>query len=157
MSATTIRVESRLAVSRPAPEVFDYICEVGRWPEWAPTVKKGWVTGGGPLEPGVQVEQRAKLPFGITRHRAQRVTAVNGPHDLAFAGPFGTATARWGMEFTPLDEDESLAEMWFEGDLKSLMRLLPSGALKKRVQDVMDIEMVLIKAGAEALPVRSPA
>jgi hypothetical protein len=147
----TFRSESRLAIARGVPEVWDYICDVGRWPEWAPTVQKCWVDGGGPLTPGARVEQRAKLMFGLTRHRAQHVTAVEAPSSLAFAGPLGTSTGRWGMEFAPIDGGRTEAEMWVEVDLKNIMRALPNRAFKDRIQGVMDIEMVAIKAAVESM------
>jgi Polyketide cyclase / dehydrase and lipid transport len=148
----TIRSESRLPIARSVPEVWDYICDVGRWPQWAPTVQKAWVVGGAPLAPDTRVEQRAKLMFGLTRHRAQHVTAVEAPNSLAFAGPMGTSTARWGMEFAPIDDGQTEAEMWVEVDLRNIMRALPSRALKGRIQRVMDIEMVAIKAAVESTP-----
>lgn len=146
----TFRSESRLAIARSAPEVWDYICDVGCWPQWAPTVKESWVAGGAPLAPGARVEQRAKLPFGLTRHRAQQVTAVEAPYSLAFAGPLGTSTGRWGMEFAHLDDGQTEAEMWVEVDLKNVMRALPVGAFQGRIQRVMDVEMVAIKAAVES-------
>jgi hypothetical protein len=148
----TIRSESRLSIARGVPEVWDYICDVRLWPQWAPTVEKAWVDGGAPLAPGTRVEQRAKLMFGLTRHRAQHVTAVEAPSSLAFAGPMGTSTARWGMEFAPIDEGGTEAEMWVEVDLRNVMRALPSRALQGRIQRVMDIEMVAIKAAVESTP-----
>ena len=36
----TIRSESRLAIARSVPEVWDYICDVGRWPQWAPRIPR---------------------------------------------------------------------------------------------------------------------
>jgi|GEM_PF-378511 len=153
-NAKTIRCESRLAIGRSVPEVWDYICDVERWPQWAPTVQAGWVAGGGPLAPGARVEQRAKLMFGATRHRAQHVTAVEAPHSLAFAGPLGTSTARWGMEFAPIDGGQTEAEMWVEVDLGNIMRALPRRAFRDRIQRVMDIEMVAIKAAVESIPHR---
>ena len=150
--ATTIRSESRLAIARGVPEVWDYICDVGRWSQWAPTVQKCWVGGGAPLAPGTRVEQRAKLMFGLSRYRASYVTAVEAPRSLAFAGPLGTSTARWGMEFAPLDGGQTEAEMWVEVDLRNVMRALPSRAFKGRIQRVMDIEMAAIKAAVESLP-----
>lgn len=154
--ATTIRTESRLAIARGGAEVWDYICDVERWPQWAPTVQKGWVAGGAPLMPGARVEQRAKLPFGFTRHRAQQVTAVQAPHSLAFAGPLGTSRGRWGMEFAPIDDGRTGAEMWVEVDLRNIMRALPRGAFQDRIQGVMDVEMVAIKAAVESLPPAPP-
>lgn len=147
--STTFGCASRLAIDRGSPEVYAYICDVGRWPEWAPTVEEGRIAGGGPLTPGARVEQRATLILGRTRHRAQRVTVVQAPHRVAFAGPLGTSTARWGMSFTPIDGGRSEAEMWIEVDLRNIMRLLPRRAFRKRIQRVMDIEMVAIKAAVE--------
>ena len=150
--ATTFRSESRLAIARGVAEVWDYICDVERWPQWAPTVQKGWVAGGAPLTPGARVAQRAKLPFGFTRYRAQQVTAVQAPHSLAFAGPLGTSRGRWGMEFAPIDDGQTETEMWVEVDLRNIMRALPSRAFKGRIQRVMDIEMAGIKDAVEHTP-----
>jgi hypothetical protein len=146
----TIRSESRLTIAGTVPEVFGYLCDVGRWPEWAPTVREGWVAGGGPLQPGGRVEQRAKLPFGATRHRAQDVTLVEAPHRLAFAGPLGTSTARWGMEFEPVDDTRTDAMMWVEVELKNVMRVIPGRMFNDRIRRVMDVEMARIKAAVES-------
>jgi hypothetical protein len=147
----TIRSESRLAIARGIREVWDYMCDIGCWPQWAPTVSECWVEGGGPLSPGARVEQRAKLIFGATRHRAQHVTTVEAPHSLAFEGPLGTSTARWGMEFAPIGRGQTEAEMWVEVDLGNIMRALPRAAFQGRIQRVMDVEMVAIKAAVESL------
>jgi Polyketide cyclase / dehydrase and lipid transport len=152
----TFRTRRRRTVSRSVPEVWAYICDVGRWPEWAPTVLEGWVAGGAALTPGARVEQRAKLMFGLSRHRAQTVTAVEAPRRVAFAGPFGTATARWGMELEPAEADRTETEMWVEIDLANIMRLIPARRLEGRIQRVMEIEMDLIKTAIESDPVRAP-
>lgn len=151
-STASFRCESRLAIARSVPEVWGYICDVERWPQWAPTVQASWVAAGGPLTPGARVEQRAKLMFGATRHRAQHVTAVEAPRSLAFAGPLGTSTARWGMGFAPIDGGQTAAEMWVEVDLRNVMRALPRRAFRDRIQRVMDTEMVAIRAAVESMP-----
>jgi hypothetical protein len=145
-----IRSESRIAIDGSVPEVWAYLSNVGRWPEWAPTVEKGRVAGGASLQAGARVEQRAKLPFGLTRFRAQEVTMVEEPSRMAFAGPLGTSTARWGMELEPLDGEQTDAMMWVEVDLKNVMRAIPDGWLNGRIRRVMDIEMAAIKAAVEA-------
>jgi Polyketide cyclase / dehydrase and lipid transport len=146
----TIRSESRLTIAGSVPEVWAYLCDVGRWPEWAPTVHEAWVAGGAPLQPGSRVEQRAKLIFGSTRYRAQYVTVVEAPRRLAFAGPMGTSAARWGMEFEPIDGSQTDAMMWVEVDLQSLMRVIPGRVLEGRIRRVMDQEMAAIKAAVES-------
>src|ERR1039457_7131096 len=146
----TIRTESRIKIASSVREVWAYVCDVGRWPEWAPTVLECWVRGGGPLQPGSRVEQRAKGILGVTRGRRQGVTAVEGPRYAAFAGPMGTSAARVGMEREPVDDRQTDAKMWIEVDLAGIMRAIPGRSLKGRVQRVSDREMVAIKAAVES-------
>jgi hypothetical protein len=145
----TIRTESRITIASNIGEVWAYICNVERWPEWAPTVLEGRVRGGAPLQPGSRVDQRAKLILGLSRGRSQEVTAVDAPRNVAFAGPMGTSAARWGMELEPLDDRQTDTKMWIEVDLKGVMRALP-GILRGRIQRVSDLEMVAIKAAVES-------
>jgi len=146
----TFRTESRLAIASSVQEAWDYLADVGRWPEWAPTVLEGRVAGGEPFRPGARVEQRAKLMFGLSRRRSQQVTAVDPPASMAFAGPMGTSAARWGMEFKPMDDGRTEAMMWVEVDLAGIMRAIPAEMLKGRVQRVSDLEMVAIRAAVES-------
>ena len=145
----TFRTESRITIASSVREVWAYVCDVGRWPEWAPTVRECWVRGGGPLQPGSRVEQRAK-DLWWTHGRSQEVTAVEAPGYVAFAGPMGTSAARWGMEFEPADGGQTDAMMWIEVDLAGIMRAIPAGMLKGRIQRVSDREMAAIKAAVES-------
>ena len=145
----TFRTESRITIAGSVHEAYAYLCDVGRWPEWAPTVLEGWVRGGGPIQPGSRVEQRAK-DLWRTHSRSQEVTAVEAPHHVAFAGPMGTSPARWGMELEPVDDRQTDATMWIEVDLAGIMRAIPSAVLKGRIQRVSDVEMVAIKAAVES-------
>ena len=146
----TFRTESRITIDSSVREVWAYICDVGRWPEWAPTVLEGRVRGGGPLQPGSRVEQRAKLMFGLSRRRSQEVTVVEPPTSMAFVGPMGTSVARWGMELKPVDNGQTDAMMWIEVDLAGIMRAVPGRVLQGRIQRVSDVEMVAIKAAVES-------
>jgi hypothetical protein len=146
----TVRTESRITIASGAREVWAYLCDVGRWPEWAPTVLECWVSGGAPLQPGSRVEQRARGIFGSTRNRSQEVTTVEAPRYLAFAGPMGTSAARWGMELEPMDGGQTEAKMWIEVELGGIMRAIPAGILQRRIQRVSDREMAAIKAAVES-------
>ena len=145
-----VRTESRIEIAGTVAEVWAYVCDVGRWPEWAPTVLEGRVRGGAPLQPGSQVDQRAKWIFGLSRARSQEVTAVEAPHCVAFAGPMGTSAARWGMQLEPMDDGQTEAEMWIEVDLGGIMRAIPGSILRGRIQRVSDREMAAIKAAVES-------
>src|SRR5690348_12604401 len=146
----TIRTESRITIASSVGEVWAYVCDVGRWPEWAPTVLECRVRGGAPLQPGSRVDQRAKGIFGTSRGRSQEATAVDAPRHVAFAGPMGTSAARWGLELEPMDDRRTEAEMWIEVDLGGIMRAIPESILKGRIQRVSDREMAAIKAAVES-------
>ena len=145
----TIRTESRIAIAKSVNEVWAYVCDVGRWPEWAPTVLECRVRGGDPVQPGARAEQQAKLILGMTRARSQEVTVVEAPRRVAFAGPMGTSAARWGMELDPVGDERTDARMWIEVDLAGIMRMVPGRLLKGRIQRVSDREMAAIKVAVD--------
>jgi hypothetical protein len=152
----SFRSERRVAIASSVLDVWSYVCDVGRWPEWAPTVLECRVVGGAPLQPGSRLEQRAKGILGTSRNRSQEVTAVEAPRRVAFAGPMGLSAARWGMELEPIDDSQTDTKMWVEVDLESVMRAIPRRALKARIERVMDIELAAMKAAVEsAAPGRS--
>ncbi|HEU5426676.1 MAG TPA: SRPBCC family protein [Actinocrinis sp.] len=147
----TIRTESRITIANSVGEVWAYVCDVGRWSQWAPTVLECSVRGGGPLRPGARLDQRAKAILGFSHGRSQEVTSVQAPRAVAFAGPMGTSAARWGMELDPVDGDKQTdALMWVEVDLAGVMRAIPAGLLKRRIQRVSDLEMAAIKTAADS-------
>jgi hypothetical protein len=146
----TVRTDSRITIAGSVPEVWAYVCDVGRWPEWAPTVLECRVRGGTPLAPGARVDQRAKGILWSSRDRSQEVTDVEAPRQVAFAGPMGTSAARWGMKLEPIDDTRTEAEMWIEVDRGGIMRAIPGRLLKGRIQRVSDREMASIKAAVES-------
>jgi hypothetical protein len=150
LRAVEFRTESRITIASQVSEVWAYMCDVARWPEWAPTVLECRIRGGDPLQPGAQVDQRAKGPFGTSRGRSQKVVNVEPPRRMAFAGPLGTSLARWGMELEPTVDDGTDAMMWIEVELRNVMRAIPREPFKSRIQRVSDIEMIAIKAAVES-------
>jgi hypothetical protein len=145
-----LRSQRSVTIAGSVLEVWGYVCDVGRWQEWAPTVLECRVVGGGPLQRGSRLEQRAKGIFGTSRKRSQEVTAVEAPRRVAFAGPMGLSSARWGMVLEPIDDSHTDTKMWVEVDLESIMRAIPGGALKPRIEGVMDRELEAMKAAVES-------
>jgi hypothetical protein len=150
------RSERRVTIARSVEDVWAYVCDVGRWQEWAPTVIECRVLGGGPLQPGSRLEQRAKGIFGTSRKRSQEVTAVEAPRHVAFAGPLGISSARWAMELAPIDDRQTDTKMWVEVDLESLMRAIPAGAFKSKIERVMDVELAAMRTALEPATLGSP-
>jgi carbon monoxide dehydrogenase subunit G len=146
----TFRTESRTPIDGSVRDVWAYLSDVARWPEWAPTVLECRVRGANQFEVGAWVDQRAKGILGTTRGRSQVITVVEPPGRMAFAGPMGTSAARWGMELEPAGERRTDAMMWIEVDLGGVMRAIPAGLLERRIQRVSDLEMRAIKRAVES-------
>lgn len=146
----TFRTASRILIDRDIADVWGYLCDVGRWAEWAPTVLECWVRGATPLREGSLIEQRAKGIAGMTHRRGEQVTALRPPRAMAFAGPMGTSRAQWGMRLEPVAEAGTDATMWVEVDLAGVMRAVPSRIMRRRVQRVSDREMAAMKAALES-------
>jgi hypothetical protein len=145
----TIRTESRLIIAASVVDVWAYLCDVGRWPEWAPTVLRCRIRGGGQLQAGGWIEQQAR-DFGVTHRRSERVTAVDAPASMAYAGTMWRSPARWGMELERGDDAHTDTMMWVEVDLANLMRIVPAPALARQIQRVSDLEMAGIKVAVES-------
>ena len=146
----TIKTQSRMTIADSVDAVWAYICDVRRWPEWAPTVVDCRVRDAGPLRSGARLDQRAKAILGFTHRRSQSVTEADEPGRVAFAGPMGTSSARWGMQLDPLEGNRTDALMWIEVDLGGIMRAIPERLLGNRIQRVSDLEMVAIRAAVES-------
>lgn len=145
----TFRTESRISVAGSIDDVWAYMCDVGRWSEWAPTVLECRIRDGGTLRAGAWVDQRAK-DLGFNHKRSEQVTSVDPPNSMAFVGTMGTSVARWGMEFEPEGDLHTNAMMWVEVDLANVMRAIPGPSLQGQVQRVSDIEMAAIKVAIES-------
>jgi uncharacterized membrane protein len=146
----TIRTEGRITIDAPASDVWGYLCDVARWPEWAPTVLACRVADGGPLQPGAWVEQRAR-DLGWNHRRREQVTAIDAPRSMAFAGTIGTSVARWGMELDAEAGGRTGTMMWVEVDTAALMRVIPGErALKGSIRRVSGIELAAIKNAVES-------
>lgn len=149
-----VRTDSRLMISGDIDDVWEYLSDVGLWPQWAPTVRSCRLREPGVFRPGATVEQRAKGVLGMGYPRSQQVTLVDAPRRMAFAGPMGTSAARWGMDLQPAAGGTD-ANMWVEVDLAGAMRVIPAGMLHARMQRVSDREMAAIKQAVETRSRRS--
>ncbi|WP_158865805.1 SRPBCC family protein [Leifsonia sp. AG29] len=143
-----IRTESRVIVAGSIGDVWDYLCDVGRWPEWAPTVVDCRVRGGGALRPGGWIEQRAK-DAGLGHRRVERVTGIVPPTSLTFAGTMWTMPSRWGMRLAAVGDRHTVALMWVEVDVPRILRAFPGRALRHSIERVGAIEMAGVKAAVE--------
>jgi hypothetical protein len=145
-----VRSESRLNIGGSIEDVWAYLSDVSRWPEWAAAVRECRVGGGAPLQVGSHLEQRVKGMFGSIRDRSLDVSAVDAPNRLEFAGKMGVSSLRWGFDLAAADSDRTDVRLWVEVQLKSLMRVVPGQLLKSMIRSVNARELAAIKSAVES-------
>lgn len=138
-NAIAVRSESRAEIAERTENVWGYVTDVSRWPEWAAAIRECRVSGGAPLRAGVQLEQRAKGMFGSTRDRTLDVTAIDDARRLEFAGTMGPSALRWGFDLIPVDANQTGVVLWVEIEPKGPMRAIPGGVLKGMIRRVNNV------------------
>jgi uncharacterized protein YndB with AHSA1/START domain len=141
-----LRSETRAQIDSSVEDVYRYLSDVSRWPEWATAIRACSVSGGGPLRTGCTLEQRVKGVFGSTRDRTLAVNAVDAPSRLEFAGDMGPSALRWGFELAATEAASTDIVLWVEVELHSLMRAIPAGLIREMIHRVNDRELAAIKA-----------
>jgi hypothetical protein len=79
----TFRTESRMTIAGSVHEVWAYLSDVGRWPEWAPTVipssTPGWLAqlGTATVRPFASIDEWImRHPWEAIRAAMQAVTSA---------------------------------------------------------------------------------
>lgn len=141
----TVRSETRMEMPASREEVFRYLSDVSRWPEWAAGILSCQVSGGGPLVAGSRLDQQVKKPFGTPGDRTLDVTSVDAPTRLTFAGTMGPSSINWGFDLEPAGQGGSEVILWIDAERGGAMRLLPAAVLRSMFRKVNLRELVAIK------------
>ena len=146
----TVRSETRAEISGSASELWGYLADVSRWPEWAVGIVSCAISGDGELRSGSRLVQTARRPFGAPRSRTLDVTTVDAPRTLAFAGTMGAAPIRWGFEMTDSDAGRTHVLLWIEAEPRGAVRVLPPVVLRSMFRQVNQREVAAIKTRVES-------
>jgi uncharacterized protein YndB with AHSA1/START domain len=100
-----IRVEFTIEVARPAQEVFEYLTDVDRVPEWQASALEARANG--PLARGSRITERRKL-FGHEAQTVLEVTEYEPPARLTLRALDGPVRFRVEHRLEELDSDTHL-------------------------------------------------
>jgi ribosome-associated toxin RatA of RatAB toxin-antitoxin module len=148
----TVRSESRAEMAASVEDVWSYVSDVSRWPEWAPTIRECRVSGRAPLHAGSRLEQRVKGMSGSIRHQVLDVSVVDAPSRLAVAGKMGPSPVRWGFDLSPMGPSRADVLLWVEVEPKSIMRAIPGELLRSVTRSTSARYLLAIKSATEPKP-----
>lgn len=110
-------INETVVIGRPAHEVFAYVSDLARHPEWQDKLLEATVEGEGPVRVGTRVKQTRRVGRG-TRTFTLEVTEHDPPNRLAFQGIDGPVRPQGTITFEPLDGGERTrysAQLDFDG------------------------------------------
>lgn len=110
-------INETIEISRPPQEVFDYVSDMARHPEWQDQLLAAVVETEGSTRVGTRVKQTRRVGRG-TRTFTLEVTEHGPPNRLAFRGIDGPVRPQGKITLEPLEGGERTrysAQLDFEG------------------------------------------
>ena len=96
-------IVSTIEIDRPPDEVFSYVTDPSRFPEWQKDVVSGHMEGGGPQSVGSRFVTTRRIG-NTERTMTQEITEINPPRSWAVRGSEGPVRAMAKVTIEPLNE-----------------------------------------------------
>jgi carbon monoxide dehydrogenase subunit G len=116
-----VHYDERVTIQRPIEEVFGYLADVERLPEWVASIQRSTVTSPGPVGEGTTFVQTLKL-VGRTFEAPMEVHGYQPPRRFEFARRSGPMRARIGFDLTPEGAGTRVV-LTFDGDSAGFFKL----------------------------------
>jgi uncharacterized membrane protein len=100
-------IATSVEIARSPEEVFAYISDVARQPEWQEGLESASVESEGPIRVGSRLVHRRKVGLGSIAATSE-ITAFEPPHLVKFRGLDGPIRAKGTQRVEPAGEGRSL-------------------------------------------------
>ncbi len=143
------RHQTQVDVGKPPAQVFSYLCDVERQPEWQPDIRSCRWDAPGPVAVGKTARQVLRL-FGKEREATLTVDVHEPDRAIRFAKtiPF---PIRFGWRLEPTGPSATRVTYQAEAEPAGIFRLL-SPLLAPGIRKTIERESLVIKERVEALP-----
>ena len=148
-------IEYSTEIARAPQEVFDYVTDTARLPEWQPSVEEAAAEPPAIRQVGMRGHEVRRVPGGPQKVRWQ-VTECEPGGRWAVEGIDGPVRAHAVISLAPIDGAGTHVDyrVWFEGHgIGKLIRLMATRAARTEVPESLD----LLKQRLEAAGVERPA
>jgi uncharacterized membrane protein len=108
-------ISTSVEIARPPEDVFAYLSDVSRHPEWQEGLVSAAVETDGPVSTGSRIVHRRKLGFGTVATTSE-ITSFDPPRLVAFRGLDGPVRAEGVQRVEPMGEGSRVSfEMEMRG------------------------------------------
>jgi uncharacterized protein YndB with AHSA1/START domain len=143
-------IVSSVEIARPPEEVFRYLTDPSRLPEWQESAVDARLEGGGPVTTGSRFVVTRRIGRG-ERAMTNEVTDLSPPRSWAGRGVDGPVRGIFNGTVEPLDDgarSRVTIELDFEGH--GIGKLLVPLVVRRQVQKEMPRNMQALKAHLES-------
>ena len=116
-------IKSSIEIDRPQAEVFAYLDELDKHPEWQESLTRAQVVTDGPVRVGTKVSETRQVPGG-PRDMTYEITAHDPPNSSSWQGLDGPVRAVGTMTVESLGDSRSRVTVEFELVGQGLGKLL---------------------------------
>lgn len=134
-------IEYRTEVSRTPQEVFDYVTDPARLPEWQPSVEEAAAEPPAIRKVGMRGYEVRRVPGGAQKIRWE-VTECEPGGRWAVEGIEGPVRAHASISLAPLDGNRTQVDycIWFEGrGIGKLIRLMANRGARTEVPASLEL------------------
>lgn len=144
-----VRVDVETTISRPVEEVFAYLSNIDRQPEWVSPLTDSRKTSSGPTGVGTTYQQTAKF-LGRRMDMNCEITGYQAPTLYAFRAKNGPMHMEMQFTLTPGGSESTKVTQVVEGESAGFFKLAdPILARTMKKQFVADLETLktLLESG----------
>jgi carbon monoxide dehydrogenase subunit G len=130
----SVSVDNALEIKRPLEEVFAYLADIGRQPEWSPAVVEVKQEAFGPVGKGTTYHQTFKM-LGSRATNKMEVSDYESDRVIGFRTLSGPMKFHWRMELEPTADGGTRIRSHMEGQAEGVFKVaapLLRGALQRQ-------------------------
>ena len=147
-------IEASAEIGRTPQDVFDYVSDVDRLPDWQPSVEEAGIESPGIREVGLRGHEVRRIPGGRRTFHWQ-VTECEPARRWGIAGIDGLVRAHATLAFAPADGGTATHvdyRIWFEGHgIGKLFRLAAQQGARRELPE----SLALLKQQLESTAART--
>lgn len=152
-----VRVEQSVTINRPIEEVFGYLSDIERQPEWVNSMSESHKTSSGPTEVGTTYHQVGKT-LGRRMDLECEVTGYEPPTLYAFRARTGPANLVMQVALTAEGPQTTRLTQTVEGESGGMFKLADPilvPVLKKQFASDLETLKAMLEGGVATEPVSS--
>jgi uncharacterized membrane protein len=150
-----VRVEESVTIDRPVEEVFAYLADIEKQPQWVSSLLESTKNSDEPTGEGTKYRQRAKI-LGRRFESTNEITAYQPPHVYEFQATSGPMHVR--MRFTLISDGlETRVLQVAEGESGGFFRLadpIIARTLRKQLQADLETLKTMLESGVMSDPIQ---